>query len=83
SPADGVMVSTPTGATGYALSVGGPILDPALDALVLNAIAPHTLSARPLVLAATSTVVLRVESGGDAVLSGDGQTRLHLLGGEA
>lgn len=78
-PADGVMVSTPTGSTGYSLSVGGPVVDPTVQALILVALAPHTLSARPLVLAADSIVKLTLETGGDAVLSGDGQTRLHLL----
>ncbi len=78
-PADGVMVSTPTGSTGYSLSVGGPVVDPNVEALILVALAPHTLSARPLVLAANSIVRLTLETGGDAVLSGDGQTRLHLL----
>ncbi len=85
-PADGVMVSTPTGSTGYSLSAGGPVLDPSLEAMLLNAIAPHTLSARPLVLSPDATVVLRLRNedgaGGDTVLSGDAQTRLHLLGGE-
>lgn len=81
-PADGVMVSTPTGSTGYNLSAGGPVVDPNVDALILTALAPHTLSARPLVLGAASTIKLRLNSGGDAVLSGDGQTRLHLLPGD-
>ena len=85
-PADGVMVSTPTGSTGYSLSAGGPVLDPSLQVMLVTAIAPHTLSARPLVLSPDSTVILRLrtEDGvrGDTVLSGDAQTRLHLLGGE-
>ena len=81
-PADGVMVSTPTGSTGYNLSAGGPVLDPSLNVMVVTAIAPHTLSSRPLVLSPDSTVILRLEAGGNTVLSGDAQTRLHLLGGE-
>ena len=81
-PADGVMVSTPTGSTGYNLSAGGPVVDPTVEALIVVALAPHTLSARPLVLRADSVVRLCLESGGDAVLSGDGQTRLHLLAGD-
>ncbi len=78
-PADGVMVSTPTGSTGYSLSAGGPVVDPTVEALILVALAPHTLSARPLVLGSQSVIRLTLETGGDAVLSGDGQTRLHLL----
>lgn len=81
-PADGVMVSTPTGSTGYNLSAGGPVVDPTIEALILVALAPHTLSARPLLLRADSIVRLKLDTGGDAVLSGDGQTRLHLLPGD-
>ena len=72
--ADGVIVSTPTGSTGYNLSAGGPIMDPTVHALVVTAIAPHTLSARTLVLRSDSEVHLTVGSRGDAVLSADGQT---------
>jgi len=78
-PADGVMVVTPTGSTAYNLSSGGPILDPKVQAMVLTAIAPHTLSARPLVLNPESEICLQVTTDGEAVLSVDAQTRLHLL----
>jgi NAD+ kinase len=81
-PADGIMVATPTGSTAYNLSAGGPICDPHVQAMVLNALAPHTLSARPLVLNPDSEVVLKVSTEGDAVLSGDGQVRLHILSGD-
>lgn len=81
-PADGVMVSTPTGSTGYNLSAGGPILDPKLQCLGLTALAPHTLSARPLVLSAESVIRFRITVEGDAVLSADGVSRLHLLSGD-
>jgi len=78
-PADGVLVATPTGSTAYNLSAGGPILDPNVQALVLTAIAPHTLSSRPLVVRPESVIRLRVTSHGDAVLSADAHTRLHIL----
>ncbi len=81
-PADGVMVSTPTGSTAYNLSAGGPILDPNVQALMLTAIAPHTLNSRTLILRPDSEIKLEVLSDGDAVLSADGQTRLHLLSGD-
>lgn len=81
-PADGVLVSSPTGSTAYSLSAGGPIVDPSLNALLLTAILPHTLSARPLVLSGDSVVEVRVESFGDTVLSCDGLQRLHLLSGD-
>lgn len=81
-PADGVMVATPTGSTAYNLSAGGPIVDPTIQTLILTALAPHTLAARPLVLHPDSSIMLEVETAGDAVLSVDGQTRLHLLSGD-
>ncbi len=81
-PADGVLVSTPTGSTAYNLSSGGPICDPHVQALVLTALAPHTLSARPLVLNPDSEILINVSTNGDAVLSADGQVRLHILSGD-
>lgn len=82
-PADGVLLSTPTGSTAYNLSAGGPIVDPGVQAIVLTAIAPHTLSSRPLVLKADSQVTLTLETEGDAVLGADGQSQLHLLSGDS
>lgn len=85
-PADGVMAATPTGSTAYSLSAGGPIVDPRMEALLITAVMPHILSARPLVLPADSSVEIDVESSrehpGGAVLSCDGQSRLHLLHGD-
>lgn len=81
-PADGVIVCTPTGSTGYNLSAGGPIMDPNLQAIAITALAPHTLSARPLLLRSDSVVQLRLHAEGDAVVSADGQSRLHLLSGD-
>ena len=81
-PADGVIISTATGSTGYNLSAGGPILDPRVQGLLLTALAPHTLSARPLVLHSDSEIHLSLQSEGEAVLSADGQARLHLLSGD-
>jgi NAD+ kinase len=81
-PADGVIISTATGSTAYNLSVGGPILDPRVEALILSALAPHTLSARSLVLRHDSEIRLAIDSEGDVVLSADGQRRLHILSGD-
>ena len=67
--ADGLVVATPTGSTAYALSVGGPIVVPsgaATDVVVVAPIAPHTLTARPIVLPAACTLDLRVSTRGDA-----------------
>jgi NAD+ kinase len=57
---DGIVVATATGSTAYALSCGGPIIHPELDALVLVPICPHTLSDRPIVVRSTSAVEIRL-----------------------
>jgi len=54
--ADGLVIATPTGSTAYAMSAGGPILDVDLDAFILASVCPHTLSNRPLVVAANSVI---------------------------
>jgi NAD+ kinase len=72
--ADGLIVATPTGSTAYSLSAGGPILHPALDAIVLTPICAHTLNGRSVVLAGGETITVRVEpTGAPSVLTVDGQ----------
>lgn len=73
--ADGLIVSTPTGSTAYSLSCGGPILEPTLEGIVLSPIAPHSLTVRPLVVAASSELRLEVSSRGEKCHVGvDGRT---------
>jgi NAD+ kinase len=93
---DGLVVSTPTGSTAYALSGGGPILHPALDAIALVPMFPHTLTSRPIVVAGSSQMrivlgaiglneaVAAEESGGRSgpELSCDGQMHVALKAGD-
>lgn len=57
---DGLIVSTPTGSTAYALSCGGPIIEPQLEAVVVVPICPHTLTDRPIVIAANQPIEIRL-----------------------
>ena len=57
---DGLIVATPTGSTAYALSCGGPIIEPSLDALVLVPVAPHTLTDRPIVIPSDQPIDIRI-----------------------
>ncbi len=80
---DGLVISTPTGSTGYNMSVGGPILAPTLDAVVITPVAPHTLSLRPIVV--DSDRAIHVEAvavnPGTAVII-DGQATCSMKAGD-
>jgi NAD+ kinase len=80
---DGLIVATPTGSTGYALSAGGPIVMPEAAILLVALMCPHTLSTRPLVVPDTSEIVIRLDKSSDEVLLlADGQRGEPLLPGD-
>lgn len=80
---DGLILATPTGSTAYALSVGGPVVMPSVRAITLSVIAPHALSARPLVVPDASRIEVCVEEGEcPATVYADGQRALPLRPGE-
>ena len=82
--ADGLIVASPTGSTAYNLAAGGPIIHPAMEALVLTPIAPHTLTNRPIVIPAEREV--RVKStgtnAGNVYVTLDGQTGFEMADGD-
>lgn len=83
--ADGVILATPTGSTGYNLAAGGPIVHPTVDALTVTPIAPHTLTNRPVVIPAREPVTLQPKLAGshvDAFASFDGQLSVALEDGD-
>ena len=80
--ADGLIVSTPTGSTAYAMSAGGPILHPSLPGLVLVPIAAHTLSNRPIVLPEQVAIEIEIMTNKDVGVSFDMQHFTDLLGGD-
>ena len=77
---DGLVVATPTGSTAYSMAAGGPILDPEMEALILNPICPFALSNRPLVLPSKQTIMITVadEQRSEVLLTVDGQDTFPL-----
>jgi NAD+ kinase len=76
--ADGLVVSTPTGSTAYSLSCGGPLVHPGVECMIITAICPHTLSARPLVISSQERVILTEGVSEVKGLSLDGQQNFFL-----
>jgi NAD+ kinase len=82
--ADGIIVATPTGSTAYALSGGGPVLHPAMGAVVMVPICPHTLSDRPIVVDGSGEIEIHIGGGHEtqALATCDGQSDWILQGGD-
>ncbi len=82
--ADGLIISTTTGATAHSLSAGGPLLYPTLPAIALVPICPHTVSTRPLVISSDDTIAIVLSNGnyGNAQVTCDGQINLGLVSGD-
>jgi NAD+ kinase len=80
---DGLIVATPTGSTAYSLSAGGPVVEPAMSAILVTPISAHTLTSRPAVLSDQRIVGIQIEADcDDAVLTLDGQEWFELEGGD-
>ena len=75
---DGLIVSTPTGTTAYALSAGGPIIHPNLDAITIVPISPHTLSNRPIAVSGDSGILIKIVNMDEACAIIDGQIQIPL-----
>lgn len=81
--ADGLIISTPTGSTAYSMSVGGPIVAPGSEVVILTPLAPHSLTVRPIVLPATAVIHARVTRNEQPyVLAYDGLSRVFEEAGE-
>ena len=80
--ADGLILSTPTGTTAYALSAGGPILHPSLEAIAIVPVSPHTLSNRPIAVNSSSSIQIAIVQTDDGQLSYDGQFQMLLESGD-
>ena len=81
--ADGLIIATSTGSTGYSLSAGGPIINPNLKIVLITPICPHTLSARSLIISSDEKVRVNTEAtNADVVLTVDGQIVHHLAPGD-
>lgn len=82
--ADGLIISTPTGSTAYALSAGGAILEPSLEAVILAPICPHTLSSRPIVIDSKNTIqIILANTNSHPRVSFDGQSHVSIQPGNS
>ncbi len=79
--ADGLIIATPTGSTGYSISAGGPVVDPSMTLYIATPICPHMLSARSAVLSADKPIIIRLDSAypdNEAVVTADGDVQGYI-----
>ncbi len=79
---DGVIVATPTGSTAYSLSAGGPVVDPAVECLLLTPVCPHTLDSRTRILPADSTLTVTAANHGEVFVTVDGEETVAFFAGD-
>ena len=79
---DGVIISTPTGSTAYALSAGGPVLEPSLETLLITPISPHTLTHRPLIVPSGIGLEVTLNNQEGAMVTWDGQMGIEIQSGD-
>lgn len=80
--ADGIIIATPTGSTGYSLSAGGPVADPCMELFIASPICAHMLNSRPAVMPANKEIVLKL-SGANATVAVDGTVCEHISNGDS
>lgn len=85
--ADGIIISTPTGSTGYSLSAGGPIISPSASLMLMTPLAPHTLNTRSIVFSSSDTISVELGSGRDGgieqgVATFDGASQVSMFTGD-
>lgn len=81
-PADGLIVSTPTGSTAYSLSAGGPIVSPNVQGILLTPLAAHSLSARPMLVSAEETIEILLANGEKCLVTFDGRHSIEIFSGQ-
>lgn len=80
--ADGLIVSTPTGSTGYSLSAGGPLVCPEVECMVLTPICAHSLQHRPVITSAAQTITIELDGDHDAMMAVDGREPIRFSKGQ-
>ena len=78
---DGIIISTPTGSTGHSLSAGGPIVNPAIDCIILTPLCAHSLAVRPIILSKSDKITARVSSINETMVTIDGQAQYPVKNG--